>query len=246
MATLVTGATGDLGTPTAAALRAAGHDVRAMSRRTGPGLTTADLLTGEGLAAAVEGAETVVHCATAQSAGDVDAARNLFTAAREAGVGHVVLISIVGIDAIPLPFYRQRLEIEELLRASGLAHTIQRATQFHSLIDRLFATQRRLPVLLVPRVSAQPIGVGDVAARLTALAGAAPAGRAPDIGGPERMPGARMAGLWQEAAGVHRPPWFVSLPGRTFAALKRGENLVPGPPYGTDTFAGYLQRTYRG
>ncbi|MFC7740248.1 SDR family oxidoreductase [Nocardiopsis composta] len=153
-----------------AALRAAGHDVRVLSRRTGPGLTTGDLLTREGIPEALTGADVVVHCATANAESDITAAADLFAEAKRAGVGRLVLISIVGIDRIPLPFYRQRLEIERLLIGSGLPHTIQRATQFHSLIDRMCSVQKRLPVLLAPRLSFQPIDVTDVADRLTDLA----------------------------------------------------------------------------
>ncbi|MFW5417881.1 NAD(P)H-binding protein [Nocardiopsis sp. CNT-189] len=238
--TLVTGGTGDLGTPTAAALRAAGHRVRVLSRRTGPGLTTGDLLTGEGVPQALDGADTVVHCATANAGSDITAAANLFAEADRAGVGHLVLISIVGIDRIPLPFYRQRLEIERLLIGSGLPHTIQRATQFHSLIARVFAVQRPLPVLLAPRLPLQPIDVADVADRLTGLASGEPAGRAPDIGGPEVLRAGVLARQWQRATGSRKPILQVSVPGRTFAAFAEGAGLVPGAPFGERAFPEYL------
>src|SRR3712207_5907782 len=103
--TLVTGATGTLGAPTVTRLRAAGHDVRALSRRSGPGLTTGNLLTGAGLREAVAGAHTVLHLATGpRGRGDVDATRTLVRAASDAGVRHLVLVSIVGIDDIPLSY----------------------------------------------------------------------------------------------------------------------------------------------
>ncbi|MGY1793601.1 SDR family oxidoreductase [Geodermatophilus sp. SYSU D00525] len=99
--TLVTGATGTLGTPTTARLRAAGHDVRAFSRRRGPGLTTGDLLTGAGLREALTGVDTVLHLATGpRGEGDVAAARTLLSAAADAGVRHLVVVSIVGRAAV--------------------------------------------------------------------------------------------------------------------------------------------------
>src|SRR3954469_7160920 len=129
--TLVTGATGALGVPTVIRLRAAGHDVRALSRRSGPGLTTGDLLTGAGIPEAVAGAGTVLHLATGpRGKGDVQAAHRLLEAATAAGVRHLVVISIVGIDDIPLAYYRDKLAIERLVRESGMPYTVLRATQF--------------------------------------------------------------------------------------------------------------------
>jgi uncharacterized protein YbjT (DUF2867 family) len=97
---LVTGATGTLGVPTVSLLRAAGHEVRALSRRTGPGLVTGDLVTGAGLRAAVDGVRTVLHLATGRK--DVVAAQNLVAAAGAVGVAHLVVISIVGVFRIRL------------------------------------------------------------------------------------------------------------------------------------------------
>ncbi|HEY0126232.1 MAG TPA: NAD(P)H-binding protein, partial [Blastococcus sp.] len=130
---LVTGSTGALGIPTVDRLRAVGHDVRALSRRSGPGLVCGDLLTGEGVAAAVTGASVVVHLATGLRRKDVVIARTLLDAARAARVDHLVLMSIVGIEHIPLGYYRDKVEIERLVAESGVPHTILRATQFHAL-----------------------------------------------------------------------------------------------------------------
>src|SRR5215207_1574390 len=161
--TLVTGATGTLGAPTLSRLRAAGHDVRALSRRTGPGLTTGDLLTGDGIPEAVRGVDTVLHLATGKrGTGDVEATRTLLGAATDAGVRHLVLVSIVGIDDIPLPYYREKVVVERLIRESGLPHTILRATQFHVFVEEMFTAQRRLPVVLVPAIPSQPIAVEEV------------------------------------------------------------------------------------
>lgn len=237
---LVTGGTGTLGTPTVSALRAAGHDVRVLSRRHGPGLTTGDLVTGDGLLAALAGADTVIHLATANNSSDVTAARNLFPAARRANVGHLILISIVGIEQIPLPYYRDKLTIEADLVKSRLPHTILRSTQFHTLVERIFTAQRHLPVLLSPAIPVQPIDPREVAARLAELAAGTPIGRADDIGGPERRFARRFAGQWLRASGLRRPIWSVRLPGKTFAGYAAGKHLVPGPPFGRLTFAEYL------
>lgn len=239
--TLVTGATGALGTPTVARLRRAGHDVRPLSRRTGPGQTTGDLLTGAGIREAVAGADTVVHLATGpRGRGDVEATRHLLDAATTARVGHVVLISIVGIDDIPLGYYRGKVIIERLVRESGLPHTILRATQFHSFVESLLAAQRLSPVILALRFPLQPIAVEEVAERLVELAGSAPAGRVRDIGGPEQRTLPDLARLWADATGTRRPVVPLSLPGKLFAAYRAGSALVPGPPYGQRTFTDHL------
>jgi uncharacterized protein YbjT (DUF2867 family) len=239
--TLVTGATGTLGTPTVTRLRATGHDVRALSRRSGPGLTTGDLLTGAGLREALNGVDTVVHLATGpRGKGDVEAARTLLQAAADAGVRHLVLISIVGIDDIPLSYYRDKVVIERLVRESGLPFSLLRATQFHSFVEALFTAQRAFPVVAAPTFPLQPIAVEEVADRLVELAGAAPAGRVADIGGPEQQSVPDLARLWARVTGTRRPVVPLALPGKLFAAYREGSALIAGPAYGRQTFAGHL------
>jgi uncharacterized protein YbjT (DUF2867 family) len=238
---LVTGATGTLGAPTVTRLRAAGHHVRALSRRSGPGLTTGDLLTGEGIPEAVAGADTILHLATGRRGkGDIDATRRLLDAATATGLRHLVLVSIVGIDDIPLAYYRDKLVIESLVRESGLPYSILRATQFHSFVEAMFTAQRRCPVVLAPMFPVQPIAVEEVADRLVELAGSAPAGRVADIGGPEQQSLADLARLWARATRTRRPVVPLSLPGKLFAAYRTGWALVPGPTHGRQTFADHL------
>jgi uncharacterized protein YbjT (DUF2867 family) len=236
---LVTGATGTLGVPTVAQLRGAGHEVRSLSRRTGPGLVTGDLLTGAGLPAALDGVGTVLNLASGPRRDSVGA-RHLVEAARAAGVQHLVHISIVGIDRIPFPYYREKLAVEQVITDSGLPCTILRATQFHSFVVSAFTAQRRLPVVLAPAFALQPIAVAEVATRLVALASGAPAGRVPDIGGPAARPLPELGRVWARAVGTRRPVVPVRLPGRTFRAYAAGHGLVPGPAYGRTTFEEHL------
>src|SRR5882724_11097835 len=126
---LITGATGTLGRKVVGAATAAGHHVRAMSRRSHVGYTgvhwaQGDLLANTGVNAAVEGVEVVVHCATQGTRDkDVTSTENLIAAARRAGVAQIVYVSIVGIDRIPLPYYKTKLRVEQTLEASGVGHT---------------------------------------------------------------------------------------------------------------------------
>ena len=125
-ALLVAGGTGRLGRPTVERLRGAGHDVRVLSRREGVGHVIGDLRSGVGIREAVSGVDTVMHLATRNGRGDVALTRTLLDACRSAGIGHVIYTSIVGVDRIPLRYYREKLAIEGLIASSGIPHTILR------------------------------------------------------------------------------------------------------------------------
>jgi len=236
---LVTGGTGGLGRPTVAALLAAKHDVRILSRRPGERHVIGDLATGEGLTAALEGVDVVVHLATNRKKDEPDTAR-LLEAAR--GVSHVIFMSIVGVDRIPFPYYVDKVATEKLIEASGIAHTILRATQFHDFVGDFLRAQRRLPVIISAALPVQTIAVEDIAQRLAELADSAPAGRVPDIGGPQLQQIGELVAIWQRAFGTRKPVWTLRLPGRTFAAFKAGHHTTGLPGYGHGTFAEYAAR----
>lgn len=244
---LVTGATGTLGHRVVPEAVGAGHRVRALSRKSRVGYTgvhwaQADLVSGTGLDAAIDGVDVVINCAT-QPTGDKDVAamRNLVAAAQRAGVAHIVHVSIVGIDRIPLPYYRTKLRAEQLLTAAEIGHTVLRATQFHNLIHTIFSVQRYSPLLwTLRRVRFQPIDTADVAARLVDLVDAGPAGRAPDIGGPAVHTHKELARMYLTAHESRRKIGSVPVPGRIGAALRSGANLAPQNPAGTVSFADFL------
>ena len=239
MTILVTGGTGTLGRPTVDLLRAAGNDVRVLSRTPGAGRAVGDLRSGAGLDAALGGVDTVLHLATAASSKDVGQARTLMAAAAKAGVTHVVFISIVGVDVVPYSYYRAKLGSEQIIEQSGIPFTILRATQFHSFVAMIPRAQRRLPVILSLNVPDQPIAVEEVAARLVELVAAGPSGHAADVGGPEQLTVRSAIDTWQTAAGTHKPVWTLHLGGKTIRALQAGEHMPGLPGYGTGTFAEY-------
>lgn len=243
MEILVTGGTGTLGSRVVDRLRSQGHTVRVLSRSGKPGVVTGDLVKDVGLVAAVAGADVIVHCATGMS--DERATRNLVSAAALSGVPHIVYISIVGVDRIPVPYYRQKLRAEAVIAESGLPFTILRATQFHSLVVGLFRAQSRMPVLVVPAVAVQPIDVGEVADAVVGRAIGEPAGRVPDLGGPEIRQAGEFAAAWQRARGRNRRQVSLRLPGATFRALRSGYNVTHGLPTGTVTFEEYLAASLR-
>jgi uncharacterized protein YbjT (DUF2867 family) len=236
---LVTGGTGTLGRLVAERLRADGHEVRVLSRHSRP--YAVDLREGgPALDAALDGVDTVVHCASTPTGGDVEAVGH-----RRAGAGHLVLVSIVGVDRVPLPYYRTKLAVERHVERSGLGWTILRATQFHDLLDRLFRVSAKLPVLVVPAgVCDQPVEAAEVADRLAELAVGAPAGRVPDLGGPEVRDFPALAAAWLKATGKRRGIVRLPLAGRTYRAFRAGGHLTPGHALGKGTFEEWLNRRY--
>ncbi|WUL71882.1 SDR family oxidoreductase [Amycolatopsis sp. NBC_00345] len=204
-----------------------------------------DLRTGRGVNTALAGADVVVHCATDYWATDyrreVETVRTLVEAARWAGtLPHLVYVSIVGVDRVPLGYYRAKLAAEELIAGSGLPYTILRATQFHALVRTILAGAARLPVVPAPNWRFQPVDVRDVAGRLAELAVGDPAGRVPDFGGPEVRPAADLARAVLAASGRSRRVLPVRLPGKLFGAYAAGGNLAPDHADGVITFDQYL------
>lgn len=236
---LVTGGTGTLGRHVVDRLAGAGHPVRVLSRTRGPYL--GDLSTGAGLQAALDGVQTVLHLAgdPRRAASDVEGARRLVAAAPRGA--HLVFISIVGVDRHPYSYYRAKFQAEGVVERSGLPYTVLRATQFHDLVLFALRASARLPVLPVPAGTAfQPIDAGEVAGRLVELALGRPAGRVPDMGGPEILDTAELARTYLKAAGRRRAVLPVPLPGRVFAAFRRGVHLTPERREGRKTFEEFL------
>ncbi|MFI8828533.1 SDR family oxidoreductase [Streptomyces sp. NPDC053431] len=237
---LVTGGTGTLGRLVTRRLRADGHEVRVLSRRSEP--YAVDLREGgPGLDAALDGVDTVVHCATSTRGGDERAARHLVGAARRAGVRHLVYISIVGVDRVPLGYYRTKLAVERIVEESGLGWTTLRTTQFHDLVLRVLESAARLPAMPLPAgVSDQPVEVGEVAERLCALAAGDPAGRVADMGGPEVRSLPDLARAYLRASGRRRAVLNVPLTGGAYRAFREGGHLTPERADGRITFEEYL------
>jgi uncharacterized protein YbjT (DUF2867 family) len=185
----------------------------------------------------VSDVDTVVHCATTLGAKDVAATANLIAATPENV--HLVYISIVGIDRIPLGYYQTKWKAEQLIQESGRPFTILRATQFHDLLVKLFKVQHG-PFLFVPKgFRFQPIDTGTVAARLVELTQGKPQGRVADIGGPQEHTAKTLAEMYLRAKGSRRKIASIPLPGRIAQAFRDGHNLTPNGCHG-QTFAEFL------
>lgn len=251
---LVTGGTGTLGRQLVPRLRDAGRDLRVLSRHghassDGIEYVTGDLLTGEGIGPAVAGAEIIVHCA-GSSKGDDEAARNLTRAASRAGAPHLVYISVIGADRIPLVsgldrtmfgYFGTKLAAERVVADSGLPWTTLRAAQFHDLLLTVARQLARLPVMPVPAgFRFQPVDAGEVAARLAELALAPSAGLVPDLGGPRDYELADLLRGYLRARGKHRAMVPVRIPGRAARAIRAGANLAPDRAVGQRTWEDFL------
>ena len=256
---LVTGGTGTLGRLVVRRLRDAGRDVRVLSRRShksedGIQFLTGDLATGEGLEAAVEGVETIVHCA-GSAKGDEQKARTLVRAAQRAGAPHLVFISVVGADRVPVVsaadramfgYFAAKQAAEQVVAGSGLPWTTLRATQFHDLTLLAARQLARLPLVPVPAgVRFQPVDAGEVAARLVELALGEPAGLVPDLAGPRIHPMADLVRGYLRATGRRRPIVAVPAVGGAYRAIRAGANLAPDRAVGLRTWEQFLADTVR-
>ena len=253
---LVTGGTGVLGSELVPRFLDAGYTVRVMSRRghppdVDPGIewAQAELQTGAGLAEAVAGADVIVHAASSPfrrtEAVDVGGTERLLEAARKAGVSHFFYISIVGIDRIPLGYYKRKLAAEARIEQGGVPWSILRATQFHTLIDMQLRALLRFPIGLAPSdFRFQPIDPGELADRVLEYAAGGAAGRLPDLGGPEVRTLGELARTWAETRGLRRRIIPLPLPGKIAAGFRQGLNTTTVGKYGQGTWADWLRRRY--
>ncbi|WP_169581927.1 MULTISPECIES: NAD(P)H-binding protein [Microbacterium] len=242
----VAGGTGTVGRPTVEAVRAAGHEAVVLSRAEG-----VDLVAGSGIDAALAGVDAVIDTANVSTLSAADATAffttatgNLISAAHRAGVGHVVLLSIVGIDRIPYDYYAGKVAQERVVEASAVPWTIVRATQFHEFAAQLYQRAKVGPLHIAPRARVQPIAAAEVGAHLAGVAAGPAQGRARDIGGPREERLDEMVRAYARHQG--RRGWIpsVSLPGAQMKGMRAGDAL-PGPDavLGTETFAEWLARS---
>ncbi len=256
---LVTGGTGTLGRLLVPRLHDAGAKVRVLSRSHRPSdggaeFAVGDLDTGEGVDEAVAGVDTIVHCA-GSAKGDEQKTRRLVRAATRAGAPHLVYISVIGADRIPVVsrtdramfgYFAAKRAAELVIADSGLPWTTLRAAQFHDLILTVARQLAKLPVLPVPSgVPYQPVDAGEVADRLVALALGDPAGLVPDIAGPRTYQMTELVRSYLRAAGKRRLIMPVRAPGGAARAIRAGATVAPDRAVGRRTWEEFLAERVR-
>ena len=186
----VVGASGLIGTKVVEALKAEGHDVVASSRSSG-----VDVLSGAGLAEALAGAETLVDVTNSPSLEGTPAlefftksATNLVEAAKAAGVGKYVALSIVGVDGLPdSGYFRAKVAQEKIIAESGIPYSIVHATQFVEFADAITESMAVDDEVHVPDALIQPIPAEEVAAAVAKAAAGEPRNGIVSVGGPQKI-----------------------------------------------------------
>ncbi len=200
---------------------------------------------GKGMDAALAGVEVVLHLA-GDAKNDEATTRNLVAAAQRAGVKHLVYISVIGADRVPLGYFRAKHAAEQAVVGSGIPYTTLRAAQFHDLTAKTAAAMGKLP--LVPGLGGmrwEPIDARDVAERLVGLALAAPAGLVADLAGPAVRTLGDLTRDYLAAAGKRRPMVPLRVPGKVGRCYREGANLArPGADRGTRTWEAFLAEAF--
>jgi uncharacterized protein YbjT (DUF2867 family) len=140
-----------------------------------------------------------------------------------------------------MSYYRHKVAQEEAVEAGPLPWTILRATQFHQLLDMAFTAAARFGLRPTGVAKLQPIEPGVVATSLADAALATPAGRLPDLGGPEVETLGELSHAWASARGKNRLPLRVPAWGRLGKRLAAGALCVPGAPGPGEDFEEWLR-----
>lgn len=230
MKIVVIGGTGLIGSRLVSILRGKGHEVLAASPDSG-----VNTLTGEGLDAALAGAQVVVDVANSPTFDEASikffetAGTNLLAAEKRAGVRHHVALSIVGTDRVPDSAYlRAKLVQETLIRKSGVPYSILRSTQFFEFVSRIAQSGTEGNSVRVSGALFQPVLSADVVATLAEVTLGSPINGMVEVGGPERFSMAELVQRVLRANGDKREV-IADSHARYFGAELNDDSLVAGP-----------------
>jgi uncharacterized protein YbjT (DUF2867 family)/nitrite reductase/ring-hydroxylating ferredoxin subunit len=247
MKIVVVGGSGRIGSRLVPMLTREGHEVVAASRRSG-----VDLITGEGLARALRGASVVVDVSDSPSFEDAavmkffeDSTRNLLAGEAAAGVGHHVMLSVVGAGRLLQGgYFRAKFAQEKMIEGSSLHYSVVQATQFFEFLKSIADAATHGNAVRVPPVFIQPIAADDVARAVTRISTGAPVNGTVEIGGPEPF---YLGGVIQRVLGSRNDRReVIADPHARFFGAELGErSLVAGDEaeLGETRFDDWLGRT---
>jgi uncharacterized protein YbjT (DUF2867 family) len=174
----------------------------------------------------------------------VGGTERLLAMAARVGISHFVYISVVGLERVPLSYYREKLDAERLIERSSVPWTTLRSTQFHEFVLPMVKSVNRVPLVApIPKGwLLQPIEADEVAGRLVELALGLPAGRVPDVGGPEVRTLASLTRAYLSVSNSERRVMELPLPGRVARAFREGAQVVPDSARGEITWEEFLVR----
>ncbi len=245
MRILVIGGTGRIGSKVVDRLRAAGHDIVIAAPSTG-----IDIISGDGLEAAMAGTDVVIDLANSPSFEDAAvlaffqaAGRNILAAEATAGVRHHVALSVVGTDKLAASgYFRGKIAQERLIREAGIAYTIIHSTQFFEFLPGIL--QSAGEALRLPTALVQPISADDVADAVARIALQPAVNGVVEIAGPERVPMDELAQRFLDR--THDPRQVVGdAQAPYFGAQLQDDTLVPvGQAWlGRQGFDAWLQQS---
>ncbi|MDP9826915.1 uncharacterized protein YbjT (DUF2867 family) [Kineosporia succinea] len=235
------GGTGAVGRHVVDVLRERGHEAVVLARSAG-----VDLVTGRDLD--LGGVDAVVDVTSVSTQKQAEAESffgavtgHLLEAGKASGVGHHVVLSIVGIDDAPTGYYRGKVLQERLVEEGGVPWTILRATQFHEFAAQILAALRVGPLHPVPVMRNEPVAAREVAEHLADRVEKGPAGRVPDLGGPREERMADMARAYLRHTGRRGFVLPVPVPGAGGRAMRDGTLVTgAGAVHGRQTYAEWL------
>ncbi|MBK4723042.1 SDR family oxidoreductase [Azospirillum sp. YIM DDC1] len=246
MKIVVIGGTGLIGSKLVQTLRERGHDALAASPKTG-----VNTITREGLAQAIDGAAVVVDVANAPVWEDKavldffeTSGRNLLAAEAAAGVRHHVALSIVGSERLPdNGYFRAKVAQESLIKASGIPHTILRATQFFEFVGGIAQAATVDGEIRLSPALIQPIASDDVVTALAEVALASPVNGTLEVAGPEAIPLDELVRRFLQATKDTRKV-VPDIHARYFGDVLNDQSLTPGrnPRLGAIRFEDWLGR----
>jgi uncharacterized protein YbjT (DUF2867 family) len=202
----VIGGTGLIGSQVVTMLNAGGHEAVPHSPSSG-----VDLLSGNGLPGALKDADAVVNLTNSPTFDEASPAffqatmDNLLAAAQAAGVGHAVILSIVGADQVPgLVYYRAKVLQEDILKAGPVPYSIVRATQFFEFIPAVLSMTADESTVRLPETLVQPIASADIARAVADVSAGTPLMGTRNVAGPEVFALDELGKITLAARGDHR------------------------------------------